>query len=674
MLGYSFDTDNQIDPLATKPANKAAANPLAQNALAGLGTSFDSIFGSATPAADAANAPPASAPSGTNATAAAPKATPQGPRATDPWSAPTSLAGQASPTPTPTAAPSTSGASAPKVDYLGHFTNLLQQTTTAADPQQQAALQDKLARDVATALKGEGHDVKWQGDQLIVDGRPYVVNGGASAGSGGGASDPGTYSFDTSGSYEQGGITGDQAPQVDPTRIELPGGTAASPAPPPSQPTDLLGNVLFGSDTTKLQNPGDSVKYNVLAILKNQPTTHEGLAQVLPQIQAKYPGTTVSPDGESLTIPGVGKVHVGGDGIGWRWNPKTDAAGNRVAQQGFDLQGNNLWGPGSPYSPAQQAAFQANGGIWHGETPDGTTSSPSSLYDTIFGHTATTNVGSAPGPAAPPASAPWAPTAPGYAPGAPFDNSDLSGTSMDEILSRLESDPNSEATRTLVAKILANPESMDPHTVDMMKAASKDELASLANSDDENLRTLGYQTGNQDSNWLASERLARRGERDNALVSSNRAIEMEAAKTNAADRRAAAELGFKSVEAHRAAVQMAADTQLRAAAIRGDRKALEETFRQKATELGQSADKLRQDFIVAQMDDLTRRYGIDVGASIDRAKLAQAGEQFQQDLIFRIMALQQADAQFGADYGLRLTQTEHAIDQDMWNRVFPAGS
>lgn len=40
-----------------------------------------------------------------------------------------------------------------------------------ADPVQQ----DKLARTIFDSLQAAGHDVKWKGDQLMVDGRPYVV-------------------------------------------------------------------------------------------------------------------------------------------------------------------------------------------------------------------------------------------------------------------------------------------------------------------------------------------------------------------------------------------------------------------------------------------------------------------------------------------------------------------
>jgi hypothetical protein len=230
---------------------------------------------------------------------------------------------------------------------------------------------------------------------------------------GGTAIDP-TAGAWTNNVYEQGGITGNQAPQIDPTRIELPGGAASAPpatAPPPGAPAS--GNYamnpgnLFGTvDMDKLANPAGSPKYTALSILQKYPSTPEGFAAAMPELEAAIPGISRGGNGnESLNVPGVGLIHVGGDNIGWRWNPKTDKDGNRVAQQGFDLQGRNLWGAGSPYSAQQQAAFQANGGTWNGEQPGG--GGGRGLHDA---HPIQTFDGAASsGPGAPPAASPASP-------------------------------------------------------------------------------------------------------------------------------------------------------------------------------------------------------------------------------------------------------------------------
>lgn len=146
---------------------------------------------------------------------------------------------------------------------------------------------------------------------------------------------------------------------------------------PQYQPGGYNRQNLFGTlSDEKLNDPNhQSPKYSVLRILSNFPSTPDGLQQGLAAVQQAYPGTQIAGK-DGLNIPGVGTVDVGaqfsqGGGKGWAWNPKTDAQGNAVAQQGFDLQGNNLWGPGSPYSQQQQAQFQANGGTWSGQTPQG---------------------------------------------------------------------------------------------------------------------------------------------------------------------------------------------------------------------------------------------------------------------------------------------------------------
>jgi hypothetical protein len=309
-------------------------------------------------------------------------------------------------------------------------------------------------------------------------------------------------------------------------------------------------------------------------------------------------------------------------------------------------------------------------------------------------------------------------------------------------------------TDDAIRRMLENPESLDPRTVDMMKAASREEQSALQGQEAEELRAMGFDLGVDDSPWLQSTLLESRRGRDNAVIAGNRSIDIDAAKTNAGDRRAAAALGasyvdsksrtqiakraqefgeqaegernkqtsaaskqsraeyltgvktgnadralesaklrtqadiannqnmFNAAKLRQDKVLGTVDADLRRAAATTDRLSLREQVGQAAAELGISRDKLMSDWLQALMDDATQRYGIDVAASVDREKLAQAGGEFKEDLAFRIMALEtetrfkydqlgESGRQF--DYGLGLSYGElfenaRQHDDDMYGR------
>lgn len=753
-------------PLQT---TQAAANPLANMAGAAspdIASPFNSVFG------DGGN-PAGGGPSQTSPTAPLRGQATPAPAQTLAGAGWSALAGVPPPAPTPapasTPSPPTSPTSPPPPppnqpsssrerkgggELTDHFTNLASQVATATDPQQQAVLKDQLARNVYGALADAGHDVKWEGEQLVVDGRKYIVGAGKAAPvSGGGNPDamtnafaggeaiPLDTSYDTSGdvfdpareagAIEPGGFAGDQAwagqgggDVFDPARqagaIEeggITGGQGAQDAraqnAAPAGVRDF--SRLTGYDQGKFDANKDDGKYQVGGALSQHDPRLGITPDVLKSLNALGYGT-YSGSGQKLSLTGL--------------TDKGRAAGIQGDFRDADYVvgfsgGDGKWGY---VDPVQESRDAAKGGAGGG-----------SAYDRVFGASAEgahgvdvhgvdphnphappppppTEPTSRPPPPPPPAppTAPAGPTAPTYtAPGA-MDNSDLEGFGVDDIMQRLGPTPQFEgfgdlgdlgggptddATQDLVMQMLQHPESMDPRTVDMLKAKSKDELADMARSDDENLLAGGYANGIQDSNWLASERNARRGERDRSLVENNRNIDMNAAATNMADRRAAAAAGqsfteskntrnlanrgqrfqeaqqkianqFKSTEEHRAAVQLASDTSLRAAAMKNDRRGLEEGFKQKAAELGLSAEKIRTDYLLGLMDNATRTHGIDVGAAVDREKLSQAGREFQQDMIFRIMSLEQQDRQFGANYGLDLTHLQSDMDDSAFKRAF----
>jgi hypothetical protein len=308
-------------------------------------------------------------------------------------------------------------------------------------------------------------------------------------------------------------------------------------------------------------------------------------------------------------------------------------------------------------------------------------------------------------------------------------------------------------TEDLIARLLQNPESLDERTISMLKGASREEQAALAKMTEDEMTGLGYEMGISDSPWMASEQLQNRRDRDAAVIGSNRTIDIEAAKTNAGDRRSAAALGtsyvdsksrrklaergqmfseqqageankqastaskqaraeyltgVKSGNADRALeaaklrtqadvannqnlfnaaklrqdkVLGTVDADLRRAAAATDRLSLREQAAQAAAELGISQDKVMSDWLQSLMDDATQRYGIDIAASVDREKLAQAGSEFKEDLAFRIMALDkelgykyatlgESGRQFDAGYGLDAAGLQLKADELGINSYF----
>jgi hypothetical protein len=223
--------------------------------------------------------------------------------------------------------------------------------------------------------------------------------------------------------------------------------------------------------------------------------------------------------------------------------------------------------------------------------------------------------------------------------------------------------PVGDATEQGVLDLLRNPESLDAHTTDMMKAASREEASAQAAQADEDLLRFGFDGGFDDSRWLASERAANQRGRDEAVIRGNRTVDLEAARTNKEDRRQALGIG-------QAYTALKSDNAFKTAALQGDRLALRETVNARAAELGLSGDELQLNYTLGLMDDAVKRYGIDVGAQIDREKLSQAGREFQEELSFKFSQLEQADAQFGAEYGLDLAKFGADEDQRAFDNSF----
>jgi hypothetical protein len=407
------------------------------------------------------------------------------------------------------------------------------------------------------------------------------------------------------------------------------------------------GQAMAGWEQSNWGDPNmQTPKYVAGRILSQfNPNDPGQLSAAIAELQKAYPGTTF--DGkDKVTIPGLGVVDIivgaGAAGAQWAWQDQTNApTAGPVAGAGV---------------PGQTAGITGTAGA--GSVTTGTTAAPTGTSGAV----------------------PPAPASPGalgspYTPGEiPFDDIDAL-PSYDEILASITGGggPVDPATEQALLALLQNPESLDPATVAKMKAGMKDTVAERSALERENLQGAAAGMGIENSPWLASELLAGDRSRDRAILSGAQDLDIEAATTNMADRRSAIEAGASYAKGKRdtqtAAVSTAAKAAIDAVAMRGDRLQLRETIAQQAKELGLREEELRLDYLVSVMQDATDRYGIDTGAGIDRAKLAQAGKEFQEDLLFRYAALAQADRQFGATYGLDVINTQHKLDQDYWQRA-----
>jgi len=657
------------------------------------------------------------------------------------------------------------------------YTDLLRQIASATDPAQKAVLQDQLGRDLFSGLTAAGHDVKWQGEQLIVDGRAYVLGDGSGIAS---------------------GEPNPNAPQG-PFTVANPPMTANSTAP-------------SGYDQAKWDKVGagtsDSAKYIVSESISRildqvraipdaagrKAFVQQHLQTLVPQLEQQ--GWTVHEiRGEKMLIEGhgapphwadaLGRIEQGGAAMTPAWTTDLEQQGGTPITPLGGAEGPPLidttpqsYDPvASPSGPAAPGALGWTPGQGPTYTPGtiGDEDIPRLSYEDLLAQMemgpvanvptdyATGQISNAP--------ADFGRVEEDYAAGT-VSNDPLDTYSFEGFgdLGELGAGKTDAQTEALISDILANPESYPPQVVAMLKAQSKDELADMQLQEDEDLTALGYRTGNADSNWLASERLGAKGRRDQSLVASNRAIDLEAAATNNADRRSAASLGqsygdstnsrnlanrgqrfseatasegfeqdeitsknrasafkregevtnesmrgsafdrrtgsqrsniatrqaeaafgregelaneglrgeafdrrqkaqqqnidnaFRSAAEKRAAVGLASDQSLKAAALRGDRMALRETLAQKAAELGISKDQVMSSWVLGLMDDATRNRSVDIGASIDRAKLDQQSEQFKMDLAFKFAQLAQQNDMFGASWGLDFSK--YALDAD----------
>jgi hypothetical protein len=242
----------------------------------------------------------------------------------------------------------------------------------------------------------------------------------------------------------------------------------------------------------------------------------------------------------------------------------------------------------------------------------------------------------------------------------PGDLSDLAPSALDTQLAAAASD------------LLAHPTGLSDQAIAELKAKSKDEIAEQADADRRNLIATSYARGLQDSDYTAAAQQAARLARDQALIGSNRDIDLQAAETRAADERAALstvagvagqqaaqrlsadqlreQTSQASASSQQAAVSTATQAALQRASLTGNRMALRESVNQAAAQLGISAAQLQQQWTIAQMQDATQRLGLQLNADQFAAELQERGREFAENLSLQLATLKQNDEQFGAIY------------------------
>lgn len=572
------------------------------------------------------------------------------------------------------------------------YTTQLQQLKSTTDPRQKAVLQDQIGRSLYSEFKAAGHDVSWDADQLVVDGRRYVIGDGSTGApdvmprTDGAGAPPAPEMAQPAGAMptnlQQGAMTygGTGLGQAGGTRFEGFNDDRALAGGDPNSAKDGFRRIVGSLGISLPPNQSREVYGGIIR------------DQIIPALLAEgYPVAEGN---------GMDTVMVFSNERGWEEiDIIGDATGNDPRFVWGDLAGG--WG-GAP--------TQGGGG----QGPGATMATTSGTQGATGVQTQNTAIGGGPAPTVE-GIGDLSMTGPGYQAPADLTTEGLPSRSYEDILGGMGSyefngfgdlSAGTEAgTESLINRLLENPESLDARTVDMMKAASREEAAAMGESLDEDLVGMGFDMGIDSSNFLASERLGAKRSRDEAIQRSNRGIEIEAAKVNQGDRRAAATLGASYSDAKRGrnlseaqaresnvfnAAQLkgnnavnAARIQLEQAAALNDRVGLIESTKQAAAELGISRDKLMADFAIAKANELTQRYGIDVSKFVDLTKLQTANSEFKDDLAFRLMALQQqmeleyaqlgeSGRQFNVGAGIDLANLQQRADEFGVNSYYRA--
>lgn len=400
------------------------------------------------------------------------------------------------------------------------YTSAMDAMRNAPDEQAYHLARNELQRRVYGDLQQAGHDVKWQGDALIVDGLPYEIGDGGFQG--GEASGPASHDVSNIGSSNTG-ING--------------GGY--------SGPKDLNSLISYYQSHNQVNTGIDGlVQFLQQNGINAKRATHSGMAS----------DDAIEIDGQIYDeIQDVG-------GLNQKWQHMRTGGGGGM----------------TPSSLGARPTMQSFGG-----------------------------------------------QLPGVAPYQP---------SYEELL---KPDQVDQALESKLIELMNNPESLDPHTIEVLKAKAKDEATQLLDQEQGDITRLEYEGGVAGSPWAASQRLNANFNRDVNLAKGNQAIDIQAAQGRMADRRAALDAG------------------LNFAAQKQNKRQFAELAKQRATELGISQQQVMAQFTLGMLDASLKKYGMDLdgmlkeeGLSIDWQRLDQQDAQFWADLSLRAKQLEETARQF----------------------------
>ena len=273
----------------------------------------------------------------------------------------------------------------------------------------------------------------------------------------------------------------------------------------------------------------------------------------------------------------------------------------------------------------------------------------------------------------------WRPTTDTlYTPG-DINFNDIPNYTRESLLGEMEGGETWGNTQSLLNDILKNPTALSDQVVDTLKAQQKNTLAEQQKQEEEDLRGFGASAGISDSNWLASQMSASRRGRDIGVAKAAQDVDIEAAKTRMGDKQAAANLGMQAGQLHSQNVNQATTQSLARAASIGDRTQLRESVKQAAAQMRISQDQVMSNFIGDMQRNLLTKYGIDVGAQIDAAKLNEQSAEFKEDLMFKMKQLGDqmgmAGRQLGSEEDRFATEMQYKydvfneqLDQRDWER------
>lgn len=450
------------------------------------------------------------------------------------------------------------------------------------------ATADRTARQTYTSLKASGHDVKWNTDgTLNVDGRRYTIN------------TDGSYTVPTNSAPANGSAAPSSRPWSPQAFQQVVG------RPPNAEETEYYAHQPDWLEQVRRNTPGGGGELTAGAGTRPSGGNirDANYARQLVDYYAQQPGA--DPSLKSNPDYWVQKMTSG------EFGDDEAYAIHKMETAWHDPSGGSGGATGSVYAPT---------------------------YEQIRGL-------GFPQYAAPNIAAPWGADGPAvYNPGEiGFD--DIPNFTWESLLQQMRGGRSSASLDTLMSNLLEHPESLDAHTVDSMKANMKDTLAEQGQFEDQNLKGMGATMGIADSPWLASERAASTRGKNQAIASGNQNIDIQAATTNMADKRAAAGLGSQYQSMRDSQVMNTVNAGLQRASITGNRLALRESVAQAAAASRQSAQSIMAGWL---MQNANLRLSYD--------QLNSANSQFLEDLMMRVQAMNLQDQQFGSDLGFRYGQ------------------